>query len=84
MVPFECDLCIFRKLWGYNPSTDSEMDKLLLGCIRRMSVLACWSQTTSTVLANRDIIRQGLALSKLVGLEGPYIHYGTMPSHDVF
>jgi hypothetical protein len=23
-------------------------------------------------------------LSKLVGLEGPYVHYGSMPSIDVF
>jgi hypothetical protein len=62
LIPFECDLCIFRKLRKYNPSPHSEMDKLLLGCICRMTLDAFWSRSSSTVLANRDKIRQGLAL----------------------
>jgi hypothetical protein len=60
------------------------MDNLLLACIHRMSLDAFWSRASSTVLANRDKICQGLALSKLVGLEGPYIHYGSMPPYDLF
>jgi hypothetical protein len=84
LVPFECDLCIFRKLRGYEPSLELEEDKLLLACIRRISLDAFWSRASSTVLAHRDKIRQGLTLSKLVGLEGPYVHYGTMPPVDEF
>jgi hypothetical protein len=84
LVPFECDLCIFRKLRGQEPSTTSEFDELLMACIRRMSLDAFWSRATSTVLANRDKIKQGLALSKLVGLQGPYVHYGSMPMSDIF
>jgi hypothetical protein len=84
LVPFECDLCIFRKLRNHEPSKYSDMDKLLLAAIRRMSLDAFWSRASSTVSANRDKIRQGLALSHLVGLEGPYIHYGTMPTVDLF
>jgi hypothetical protein len=33
LVPFECDLCVFRKLRMYDPSPTSEQDRLLLACI---------------------------------------------------
>jgi hypothetical protein len=36
LVPFECDLCIFRKLRRYDPMPTSEQDKLLLASIRRI------------------------------------------------
>jgi hypothetical protein len=84
LVPFECDLCIFRKLRRYDPWPTSEQDRLLLACIWRISLDAFWSRATSIVLGNRDKIRQGLALSQLVGLEGPYVNYGAMPSTDIF
>jgi hypothetical protein len=84
LIPFECDLCIFRKLRHHEPLATSEQDKLLMAAIRRVSLDAFWSRATSTVLANRDKIKQGLYLSSLVGLLGPYIHWGSMPSGDTF
>jgi hypothetical protein len=30
MVPFECDLCVFRELKNFEPSSEFEEDKLLL------------------------------------------------------
>jgi hypothetical protein len=84
LVPFECDLCIFRKLRGKDPWSVSEQDKLLLGCIRRISLDAFWSRASSTVLGHRDRMKQALALSESVGLEGPYVHWGTMPLSDTF
>jgi hypothetical protein len=84
LIPFECDLRIFRKLRNHNPLPSSEMDKLLLAAIQRISLDAFWSRASSTVLANRDKIKQGLKLSKLFGLKGPYEHFGQMPSRDTF
>jgi hypothetical protein len=84
LVPFECDLCIFRKLRRCNPWPTSEQDRLLLACIRQISLDAFWSRATSTILVNRDKIRQGLALLQLVGLDGPYVNYGSMPPTDTF
>jgi hypothetical protein len=52
LIPFECDLCIFRKLRHHDPLITSEQDKLLLACIRRISLDAFWSRASSTVLAN--------------------------------
>jgi hypothetical protein len=84
LVPFECDLCIFRKLRSYGPLLTSEQDQLLLACIQRITLDAFWSRAKSTVLANQDKIRQCLALSQLVGLDGPYVSHGVMPATDTF
>jgi hypothetical protein len=84
MIPFKCALCIFRKLRGQEPCPHSAMDKLLMACIRRMSLDTFWNRSSSTVSANKDKIRQGLSLSKLLGLKGPYVPYGAMPFHDMF
>jgi hypothetical protein len=84
LVPFECDVCIFRKLRRQSPNVRLEQDKLLLACIRRITLDAFWSRATSTVLGNRDRIRMGITLSEQVGLAGPYIHQGCMPERDEF
>jgi hypothetical protein len=83
MVPFECDLCIFRKLSGRAPRNGDPVDAALLsGCIRRINLDAFWSSATSTVNGNKDKLVLGLRLSRLVGLDAPYIHEGPLPSHD--
>jgi len=38
LIPFECDLCIFRKLKKMNPVEGRPGDDLLLGCIRRINL----------------------------------------------
>ena len=60
MVPFECDLCIFRKLRRENPKAQSPSDQLLLLCIRRMNLDAFWSSASSTVRANKNKVNQML------------------------
>jgi hypothetical protein len=82
LVPFECDLCIFRKLRKSSPDLSSETDKLLLGCIRRMNLDAFWSRSSDTISGHRGKLEHSLKLSKLVGLKGPYQHDGPMPSYD--
>jgi hypothetical protein len=82
LVPFECDLCIFRKLRKSSPDLSRESDKLLLGCIRRMDLDAFWSRSTDTINGHRGKLEHSLKLSKLVGLEGPYHHEGPMPTYD--
>ena len=82
LVPFECDLCIFRKLKSRNPMAANIPDSLLLACIRRMNLDACWSRAKSTALSNRDKVAFGLKMSALVGLEGPYESDGPLPDFD--
>jgi hypothetical protein len=41
-----------------------------------------WARSRHTVQGQRDMLRQGLRLSQLAGLEGPYWYEGSLPSHD--
>jgi hypothetical protein len=84
MVPFECDTCIFRKLRGHSPDGESDQDKLLLSCIRRINLDAFWSRASSTVAGNKDRAKMFMSLSGLVGLSGPFENIGTMPTRDTF
>lgn len=72
MVPFECDLCIFRKLKGHNPGLKNETDSLLLACIRRANLDAFWSSASSTVEGNMRKTKLALNFSSRLGLKGPY------------
>ena len=82
LVPFECDLCVFRKLRQHNPVSSNPQDVLLLACIRRMNLDAFWSRASSTSRGNRDKVRQMLSFSDIVGLNGPFRHEGPFPNFD--
>lgn len=78
LCPFECDLCIFRKLRRADPKATSEKDKELLVYIRRMNLDALWSRATATVNGNRDKAKKMVE----VGLQGPFVHESPFPEHD--
>ena len=82
LIPFECDQCVFVKLRGNRPMERDPRDKLLMACIRRMNLDAFWSRETSTVRNNARRAERQLALSELVGLEGPFIFKGVLPDYD--
>jgi hypothetical protein len=82
MTPFECDFCIFRKLYKTDPDLESEANVRAMACIRRINLDACWSRASSTVSGNASQIRQGLRLSASIGLDGPYYPPGPLPGHD--
>jgi hypothetical protein len=82
MVSFECDLCMFWKLYGRPPSPVSETDTFSLACIRRVNLDAFWSRARSTVEANSAKVREGLKISARLGLPGPYLDPGPLPAHD--
>ena len=82
MVPFECDLCIFRKLRGTDPEANSSQDLLLGTCIRRMNLDAFWSRAKSTVYQNKRQLMNSLELSAMVGLQGSYEHAGPYKGGD--
>jgi hypothetical protein len=83
LVPFECDLCVFRKLAKTEaPCPKNPQHTLLMACIRQMILDAFWSRSRATVQGQRDKLKQGLALSLLVGLDGPYSNEEPYPSFD--
>jgi hypothetical protein len=81
MVAFECDLCVFRKLFGRNP-IDQAKDNKAVATIRRMILDAFWSRASSTVRANAKVIQKGCELSGKLGLDPPYLEPGPLPNFD--
>jgi hypothetical protein len=82
LVPFECDICIYKKLRGCTPEQDARENVVLRACIRQINIDAFWSRATSTVKANTDKTKLALELSESVGLEGPYVQEGFLPTFD--
>lgn len=83
LVPFECDSCVFGKLFGRDSNVDQNpKDLFALGCIRRVILDAFWSRARSTVNANTSKVREGLALSVGMGMKGPYENPGPLPAFD--
>lgn len=83
MVSFECDTCIFWKLYNRdaNPG-ENEKDAFALQCIRRINLDAFWSRARTTVTSNAAKVREGLKISSRLGLDGPYLEPGPLPTHD--
>lgn len=83
MVPFECDMCVFGKLFDHEPDiVGSEKDAFAMHCIRRVILDAFWSRARSTVEANTSKVKEGLALSVSMGMRGPYENPGPLPAND--
>lgn len=82
LVSFECDFCIFEKLFSRAPQPGCEKDNFALACIRRVNLDAFWSRARSTVQANTYKVREGLKISTDMGMSGPYLDPGPLPRHD--
>jgi hypothetical protein len=53
-----------------------------MSCIRRINLDAFWSRARATVESNATKIREGLRISKSLGLSGPYLSPGPLPLND--
>jgi hypothetical protein len=82
MVPFECDFCVFGKLFDHTPDEGNAKDVFAMACIRRIILDAFWSRARSTVDANTAKAREGLALSRRMGMRGPAEPPGPLPKTD--
>ena len=82
MTQFECDVCVFRKLYHREANPHSEPDRLAEACIRRVLLDAFWSRASSTVTQNASKLREALSLSRRLGLMGPYAEPGPLPPKD--
>jgi hypothetical protein len=82
LVSFECDFCVFGKLFDHEPQTTSSKDIYALACIRRINLDAFWSRAADTVRNNTSKMREGLAISKSMGMRGTPLDPGPLPSYD--
>jgi hypothetical protein len=78
MCPFQCDLCYFRNIQKRDVRSTDPRDRLLLQCIRRVSLDAFSAREPSTVRANLREARKLEGIGKSLGMErvtpqmGPY------------
>lgn len=87
MVQFECDVCVFSKLFKRLPGTsalDTSKDTFTLACIRRVNLDAFWSRASSTVMANTYLMRAMVRSAELnFGLtDGAVEDPGPLTSED--
>jgi hypothetical protein len=84
VVPFQCDLCIFRNLTCRNPFPQEPQDALLLCCIRRVNLDAVWGRESATVMATLRSATQMVKLWETAGLPPLLPSRGPFPVVDSF
>jgi hypothetical protein len=82
LVPFECDLCIFRKLQGINPQKGKAQDDIVMCAIRRANLDSFWSRAAPTVRGNLSTITRIAEVSRTAGMRGPFWSVGPLPDYD--
>ena len=82
MVQFEYNWCVFVKLKKKRPDLTITTDVLLMACIQQATLDAFWSWAGSTVNGQATLVQKGMALSKLVGLEPPYLEPRPLSAYD--
>jgi len=82
MTVFECDTCVFRKLFRRDPIYGKASDDLALVVIRRVLLDAFWSRSKSTVESNSRKVAEGIKWSNRMGLPGIYEPGSALPYHD--
>jgi hypothetical protein len=83
MVQFECDFCVFLKLYLRRPVDSSPSDQLAMACIRRIILDAFWSRARSTVEDQARKVRHLVQLAQQVGMPNPgFENPGPLPAGD--
>ena len=83
MVAFECDFCVFGKVYERPPDLMSPTDKFVgMACIGRVILDAFWSRSRATVASNASRFREIILNSALLGFEPPYSSPGPLPTFD--
>ena len=82
LLSFECDYCVFWKLYKSMPDLESEANTYAMACIRRINLDAFWSRARTTVLSNANQARKMLEISRRLNLDGPFYPPGPLPSYD--
>ena len=83
MMPFQCDLCLFRSLFRRDPR-DTPGDTESLEVIRRMNLDLIWSREPSTIEKNVTYVNNLIVTCEASGFEPQLPPLGPMPFKDVF
>jgi hypothetical protein len=82
LVAFECDFCVFEKVYERQPNLATTGDQFGMACIRRANLDLFWSRSRATVTSNTSRFREIIRKSQGLGFEPPYSAPGPLPLHD--
>ena len=81
-VPFQCNLCVFRRITDRDPRPTSATNVLLLHYIRIANLDSFWSRAPRTIPNDLGHIKRSIQNKARVGLPRPYYDPGPAPPHD--
>jgi len=84
LVPFQCDLCLFRTLKGRDPVGGNDRDDTLMCCLRRANLDAMWGREPSTVAANLNNVVKLNKIWKSIGVRPTFETRGPFPLKDIY
>jgi hypothetical protein len=83
IVPFQCDLCLFRTLYQRDPRPVIQ-DLESMAVLRRMNLDLIWSREPSTILANMRSLGKMISCCEASGFLPQLPAIGPLPFEDVF
>lgn len=83
MVPFQCDLCIFRSLYKRDPR-GGPSDLEALETIRRMNLDLIWSREPGTIDKNMRHLNNVIVTCEASGFEPDLPALGPLPYKDIY
>ena len=81
MIPFQCDICIFRTLFSRNPRLELS-DRENLAIIRRLNLDAMWSREPSTIQNNIRTLNTLIVTCESSGFTPQLPKLGPFPIED--
>ena len=82
MVPFQCELCHFRNIFGRDPSEHNPKDQEVFSFIRRANLDCFWSREPATVKANLRNLCRMLKTEDRFGFDSVSPPMGPFPLED--
>ena len=82
MVPFQCELCHFRNIYGREPKDNNLKDKEFFKFARRANLDAVWSREPNTVSKNLGQLSRMLKTEQRFGFESTTPPIGPFPLED--
>ena len=79
MVPFQCELCHFKNVYGREPQNNNLKDKEFFKFCRRANLDAFWSREPTTVANNLKNLSRTLKTENRFGFESSTPPLGPFP-----
>ena len=82
MVPFQCELCHFRNVYGRDPSKTNLKDEEFFKLVRKANLDSFWSREPTTVSKNVSNLNRMLKTEIKFGFDSATLPMGPFPMED--